>query len=321
MTTQRALVTGGTGFLGAAVAGALVERDVDVTVFDVSTDERHLVRAGVADAVTLREGDVTDSTDVRTATVESGATLVVHLAALLSDAAAADPRAATRVNVGGTATVFEAALAAPAVERVVWASSAGVYAPPDRYDDGGDWWVDETALVAPATVYGASKAYGERLAATYRERDGRPIVGLRPTLVYGPGRETGSSASFGRLVAGPARGEAVSVDAADERLAWLHVDDAARAFAIAATVDADRLNHAVYNVRGPLATVREAAAVVRDLVPGASIDLSGGRLPWTQRLDATRAATDLGVEPDDDLRPGFRRVVDAVREGDGGPPA
>ena len=70
----------------------------------------------------------------------------------------------------------------------------------------------------------------------------------------------------------------------------------------------------MYNVRGELATVREAVETVRALLPDADLEVSdAGELPWTQRLDMTAAREDLGYEPAYDLEAGVRQYVDVLR--------
>ncbi|MFB6072012.1 MAG: NAD-dependent epimerase/dehydratase family protein [Halobacterium sp.] len=306
------LVTGGTGFIGAFVAADLVEHGHDAVAFDVSTDPERLRKLGVADDVAVERGDVTDATDVVRACREHDVDRVVHLAALLTDTAAGDPRAALEVNVMGTNNVFEAARALD-LERVAWASSAAVYAPPDRYD--GD--VTEDDLVYPDTLYGATKAYNEHQASAY-EAFGVSHVGLRPTVAYGPYRETGGSAFLVDLVEKPALGESFSVEYGDQVIDWQYVRDIAQAFRKAAFADEADLSRRVYNVAGETTTIREAAEVVRRVVPDADLSVSDeGELPWTQTLDQSAAERDLGYDPEYDLEAGVREYVNVLREDHG----
>ena len=106
MSSPTVLVTGGTGFIGSYMATDLVKEGHDVVAYDLSTDTDILEKLGVADEVTVRRGDVTDPTDVVRAVRETGTTHVIHLAALLTNAAEENPRAATKVNVEGTNNVF-----------------------------------------------------------------------------------------------------------------------------------------------------------------------------------------------------------------------
>jgi nucleoside-diphosphate-sugar epimerase len=314
--TDTVLVTGGTGFIGSYVCEEFVEHGHEVVAYDLSTDTRILEKLGVAEDVTVRRGDVSDPTDVVRAIEETGSTRVVHLAALLTNSARDNPRAAMEVNVGGTNNVFEAARTlSDQVERVAWASSAAVFAPPHNYDDGGDWWVTEDDLVYPDTLYGATKEYNEHQARVYHEDHGLDHVALRPTVAYGPYRETGGSAFLANIVEKPAVGESFSVEYGDQEIDWQHVGDIAQAFRLAAFVEESDLSRRVYNVRGELATVRAAAETVQRIMPDADLAVSDeGELPWTQRLDMTAIQEDMGYEPRYDLEAGFRQYIDVLRE-------
>ncbi|MFB6140473.1 MAG: NAD-dependent epimerase/dehydratase family protein [Halosimplex sp.] len=310
------LVTGGTGFIGAYVAAELAEHGHDPVAFDLSTGEIRLENLGVADDVRVVRGDVTDPTAVVRSIRETGATRVVHLAALLTDGATGNPRAALEVNCGGTNNVFEAARTlSDRVERVAWASSAAVYAPPERYaDNDREGWVTEDDLVSPDTLYGATKEYNEHQARVYREEYGVSHVGLRPTVAYGPYRETGGSAFLVDLIEKPALGDAFSVEYGDQVIDWQYVRDIARAFRTAAFAPEGDLSQRIYNVRGECATVREAAETVREVVPDADLTVSDeGELPWTQTLDTAAAREDLDYEPEYDLEAGVREYVSVLR--------
>ena len=313
MTESTVLVTGGTGFLGSYVVEDLVDAGHDVVAYDLSTDDRILDKLGVADDVTIRRGDVSEATDVIRAVKETGTTHIIHLAALLTNTARDNPRAALDVNVAGTNNILEAARTLDdQVERVAWASSAAVYAPPNNYE--GDY-IDEDELVYPDTLYGATKEYNEHQARVYYEDYDISHVGLRPTVAYGPYRETGGSAFLANIVEKPALEESFSVDYGDQVIDWQHARDIAQAFRKAAFTPDEDLSQRIYNVRGELATIREAADTVREIVPDADLDVSDdGELPWTQNLDMTAAQEDLGYEVEYDLETGFREYIDTLRE-------
>ena len=161
-------VTGAGGFIGNAVSRRLVEEGAVVRGIEARAEAADAVEAAGAEAVVA---DVTDRGSVDRAL--SGCELVVHTAAIVSDAGTMDDH--VRVNVGGTRTVLGAARAAGA-ERCLHVSSVVVYG----YDDPSEQ--DESAHLRNVGVpYLDTKSASDRLARA------RGAVVVRPGDVYGPG--------------------------------------------------------------------------------------------------------------------------------------
>jgi nucleoside-diphosphate-sugar epimerase len=317
---ETVLVTGGTGFLGAALVEALVEAGHEAVAFDASRDAARLERRGLADAGAVRvvHGDVTDLAALARAVRDSGAARLVHLAGLLGDDVRRDPLAATRVNALGANNALEVARLFPErVDRVAVASSETVYGPGSAY---GDAPVPEDALLDPDSPYAAAKRHAECLVESYREHHGVSAVALRPTGVFGPFRR--SFAEFADLFERPAVGEPARVGGGGTAVSWLAVTDAADAFRRAALAPADALAHPVYNVRGEVATVSAAADVVRRTIDGATVEVVDDEdRDWSaQRLSLARARADLGYDVTVDLPTLVRDYADAVRRDAGRPP-
>ena len=115
MTTVKALVTGGAGFIGSNIVAGLVGGGAAVTVLD-NFSSGHRVNLEPIEGVSIAEGDVREASDVRAAM--RGAELVFHLAASVGNArSVADPVQDSQVNVFGTLNVLEAAHAAGADKR------------------------------------------------------------------------------------------------------------------------------------------------------------------------------------------------------------
>ncbi len=175
---QTVLVTGGTGFVGGAVAWRLRSENCLVrALVRRSSDTAALTAAGCE----LRFGDITDAVSVREAM--SGADAVVHCAAFASDWG---PREKfVQVNVEGSRHIFDAALQC-AMKRVVHISTAdvfGIYADGRVIDDS--FPLKETGF-----PYSDTKAEADRMALTYARERGLPVAVIRPMWVYGPGDRT-----------------------------------------------------------------------------------------------------------------------------------
>ncbi|MFN7135646.1 MAG: NAD-dependent epimerase/dehydratase family protein, partial [Myxococcales bacterium] len=177
-TSPLALPTGATGLVGNAVARQLVSRGRPVRAL-VRSPTR--AAALVPPEVELVEGDVTDTTSVRSAL--EGCTRVFHCAGL-PEQWLPDPRRFDEVNAGGTRNLCDAAVEA-GVERFVYTSTIDVFAaaPFETYDE---------SRLDPApkgTAYERSKQRADRIVVEAMGR-GLPAVFLHPAAVYGPGPET-----------------------------------------------------------------------------------------------------------------------------------
>lgn len=290
---SRVLITGGGGFLGGWIARALFEAGHQVRIFDRSLDRRAVreIAGAVADKAEWIEGDVTDKAALVQAAHDCEA--IIHLAALLTPACRADPARGATVNLIGTLNVFEAAKA-NGIARIAYASSAAVFGP----DDG--------ELPFPVTLYGAFKLACEGVARAYWLDDGVASIGLRPTIVYGPGREVG-------LTAGPtlACREAVAgrpyVIGYSGRQDLVFVADAAAAFAAAATTPF-RGAHA-FSLIGQPADVKEVIAAIHAEVPNAIIDFDGPPVPMAADITETPYEWLLGPMPRTSLQEGIARTL------------
>ncbi|MFD1687253.1 NAD-dependent epimerase/dehydratase family protein [Halobellus litoreus] len=316
MSDRTILITGGTGFIGAYTAAEAVSNGDSVVAFDISADSRIFEKLGIADQVEIIEGDITETTSVFEAVKETSATHIIHLAAFLTNRSNQYPRKSIDINIKGTNTVFEAARVFDTqIERVVWASSSAVYAPQHRYDDPD---VDEDDLVYPATLYGAAKEYNEHQADIYRENYDLSLIGLRPTLVYGPYRESGSASAYAQVIEGPARENAVEVGPSDFVFDWQYAADAGAAFYGATLTPESELSYSVYNICGERATLAEVADVVHKYLPDADITLTDeGDAVWNHHMKMNAAKEELGYDPEYGLERGVKAYIDVVRENAG----
>ena len=174
---MRVLVTGGAGFLGAALANYLVQDGHQVRVLDdLSAGDR----SRLSDQVLFTRGDVGDRPKLWT--LLQDVDCVYHLAArVLVSESILYPREYNEVNVGGTVAVMEAMRDA-GVRRVVFASSGAVYG------DQAEQPVGEDRTPNPQSPYAVSKLAAEYYVRTIGALWGIETVILRIFNAYGPGQ-------------------------------------------------------------------------------------------------------------------------------------
>jgi len=169
------LVTGATGAVGPRVVHALDQAGFRIRSFSVDTPTAGMFPQSVEVLI----GDVTDKAAVQSAM--QGMDAVVHMAALLH---IVNPppelrEKYERVNVGGTATVVEAAISA-GVKRVVLFSTIAVYGPSDGCV------LDEVSPTHPDTYYAQTKCAAEQIVLNAGGADGQALgTVLRLGAVYG----------------------------------------------------------------------------------------------------------------------------------------
>jgi nucleoside-diphosphate-sugar epimerase len=169
---MRWAISGGAGFLGLHLARRLLADEQQVRTLDVVPLDDPALEAAVDE---LR-GDVCETTDAMR--LVDGADVLVHAAAALPIQASRE--SIRSVNVGGTATIFAAALEA-GVRRAILISSTAVYGVPKVHP------IAEDAPLVGVGHYGGSKIEAEHVAEEVGKR-GLGVVILRPKTFLGPER-------------------------------------------------------------------------------------------------------------------------------------
>jgi dihydroflavonol-4-reductase len=215
-----ALVTGGTGFVGANLVRELLADGRSVRVLARKGGDR---RALEGCAVEIAEGDLLDADSLRAAV--KGARQVYHVAADYR-LWARDPRELYRANVDGTRHMLTAAAEAGA-ERIVYTSTVGALGIPKDGTPG-----DETSRVGLEDMVGpykSSKFLAERVADELAAR-GAPIVIVNPSAPIGPWDV--KPTPTGQMVVDFLKGKMVA--SLDTGLNIVHVRDVARGHILAA---------------------------------------------------------------------------------------
>ncbi|MFN2606702.1 MAG: NAD-dependent epimerase/dehydratase family protein [Acidimicrobiales bacterium] len=304
MADRTALVTGATGYLGAALVPALVADDWEVR----ATGRRPRADAAwLADGVDYAPADLAGHDDL--ASLLDGVTTVFHLAGASSSTS--DQAEMDRTNVSGTGRLVAAAARASGVERFVHMSSTSVYGE----DRQLPLPVREDVDVHPSRGYGKAK-WGAEGRVWAAGRDGLAVVVLRPVSVYGP-RAVKLVASAILDVAVERRAGvprvAVHREPVEQRL--LHVDDLVAATVHVASSDA-AVGRAFNVTSGVYPTSIEVAAALAEEF-GMELEESDDPecgLPHERRVAVREQMLADGMEPHILLTPQrFRFLAKANR--------
>ncbi len=311
MSEERFLVTGAAGCIGVWVLRNLVRTGVLVSALDLDT-RRHRLPLVLSDEEIARiqfiNGDVSDYPTVENALKSSGATRLIHLAALQLPFCKVDPVAGARVNVVGTVNAFEAAKRL-GLKSLVYASSTAVYGPSEEYPEAP---LANDAPLRPRSHYGFYKQANEGTATVYARDDGLASIGLRPYVVYGAGRDQGMTSTPTKAMLAAVAGATYHISYGG-RYCFQYADDTARIFIQAARAEAHGAQ--VFNIGGESVSTPQVIAAIEQAEPAAhgKITYVDEPLPFPAEVDNAALAAAIGPLKFTSLADGTAETIEIFR--------
>ncbi|MBP9828347.1 NAD-dependent epimerase/dehydratase family protein [Patescibacteria group bacterium] len=298
---MRILVTGGAGFIGSHLVGALLEQGHEVSVFDLvdPVPARKHVKA------IYERGDIRDVT-LAAAVARLAPEVIFHLAADADDRKSVlDPYTSASHNVFGTVNLFEAALHA-GVRKVIFASTGVVYGLQKELP------VTESAVPQPLTPYAVSKLAGEKYGHYYAHERGLLFAGLRIANVYGPlqdgSKEVGAIAVFTNYLL-QHKAPFMNGDGLTTR-DYIHVTDVVSAFLCLLSDEA----HGMYNAgTGIQTTTQEVYSLVSQALQSSVVPTPRPEVNDVLKhvaLSPVRLTTEFSWKPQVVFAEGVRSTVD-----------
>jgi len=306
---EKALVTGGAGFIGSHIVDRLLADGVGVVVLDdlsggnVANLRDHLGKEGFR----FVQGDIRDSGLVREAI--RGVDVVFHCAALIGvQQSVLDPVLVNDVNVAGTLNVLAAGLDS-GVRRFVYASSFAVYGNSDSLP------LREDQPVTPISPYGVSKLAAEGYVRTFS--NSLQTVCLRNSNVYGP-RQTQNEYSgvITQFIANLAQNRPLEIFGDGEQTRdFVHVKDVVEANLLA--LKEECVSGEVFNIgSGEATTINQLAEILGGVASG-NVELVHKKLRVGDirhsYADISKAEKKLCYRPTVTLREGLRELLESKR--------
>ncbi len=303
---MRVAVIGGGGFIGSHVVDHLIRAGHQVRVLDTSPRWRN-------PQAQYRQLDIFDEAGLAQAL--AGCAAVFHLAGASDvNKVAADPVAAVRLNVEGTARVLAAARRQDC-DRVLFASTVWVY--------GAATGAGERTESAPVElsraghVYVATKLAAELLLHSYREMYGQHFTILRYGIPYGPRMR--DELVVARFVRAAQEGRPLTIAGSGEQQRnYVYVGDLADAHVRALSPAA--ADQVLALEGGTPVSVQEIADTVRELVRPVPVEHVPARTADYQGVSVSnqRAKELLGWSPETSFAVGVRYYLDWLGQRAGG---
>lgn len=315
------LVTGGTGFLGAYVMAALEAGGHAPLAYDIAPPLPELLHVAPALSWRFRQGQIGDLARLFEVCRADKIDAIVHAAGMVGlEPSLAQPLAFYQTNVMGLVHACEVARQL-ALSKLVAISSNAAYHP-----GAGDRLRETDAPFSvtagnPAAHYGTSKMAGEAIGLAYATFQDLDFIALRITAIYGFGMR--QPMYIKPMVENAVRGVPTRfATGGPMRRDYTHVLDCCAG--ILRALEAPRLGageQRVLNVSaGRAHTASEVAAMVRQVIPGADIEIGDRLTPLEAEnvkmrapLDIRAAKRVLGWSPQWTLEDGIREYAQRFR--------
>lgn len=298
---MRCLITGGAGFIGSHIVDKLLDRGIDVRVYDLcqpySQDKVEYFHASLLDMEKLRMA-------------MKGIDVVFHLGAVADvKDVFEEPHYSENINVRGTINVLEAARRS-GVKRIIYGSTIWVYS--DTKSTSGV--VDEdTALVAPSHLYTATKLAGEYYCKAYHKLYGLDYTILRYGIPFGPRAREGAVIPI--FVKKALNGEPITIAGDGKQFRkFIYVEDLAEGNVLGLK---DIAKNKIYNLEGrQKVTIGQIAETIQETLDKVEIKYVEGR-PGDfsgNEISTEKAKQELGWEARTPFKEGVKRYIEWYKE-------
>jgi len=310
---EKYLVTGVAGFIGSALARALIQRGDHVRgVDDFSTGKPENITE-LKGRLDFREVNLLDP--ARLAEACEGIDCVFHEAALPSvPKSVAEPKLANAINVEGTLNLLVAARDAR-VKRVVYAGSSSAYGDSEVFPK------QEDMTPRPISPYGVQKLTGELYMNVFATVYGLETVSLRYFNVFGPHQDANSqySAVLANFITQMLRGQEPTIYGDGEQSRdFTYIDNVVKGNLLAANAPASQVSGKVFNIAtGKRFTLNETYRILQGIIGFSTAPKYAGPRAGDVRhsvADISLARKYLNYSPEVGFEDGLKRTVEWYRQ-------
>ena len=306
------LVTGAAGFIGSALARAVLAQGDRVRGIDNLSTGKAENLAAIRGQIDFRQADLLDLNAVHDAC--SGVDYIFHEAAIPSvPRSVADPLESNRANIDATANLLVAARDAK-VKRVVYAASSSAYG------DTPTLPKREDMSPSPISPYAVAKLTGELYMTSFWRCYGLETVSLRYFNIFGPRQDPSSpySGVLAKFITQMLKGEPPMIFGDGEQSRdFTYIDNVVSANLLACKAPAEEVAGRVFNVAtGSRVDLNETFRVLKKLTGYAGEAGYGAERTGDVKhslADLSLARKHLGYEPIVNFEEGLRRTIEWYR--------
>ncbi|MBF0522478.1 MAG: NAD(P)-dependent oxidoreductase [Candidatus Omnitrophica bacterium] len=307
------LITGGAGYVGSVVTGALLSRGYNIVVVDnLSFGGEGLLGVWHHPNFKFVKGDLTDKTTIPSLFNDNQFDGVVHLAAIVGDPACAkQPDLARKINLEASTHLLEEAIKRK-TPRFIFASTCSNYG--KMADPNG--YVDENSPLAPVSLYAELKVKFESVFLKEIKKDEQfSPTALRFATVYGLSPRMRFDLTVNEFTKEFALGRKLEVFGEKFWRPYCHVYDFGRAIDLVLNADAKKVAYNVFNVGDTSENYQKQMIVdeIKKLIPILQVHyVSRNDDPRDYRVSFEKIKKELGFQISRRLPDGIREVKNLI---------
>ncbi len=297
---MKVLVTGGSGFIGSHVVDKLMNKGIEVRVYD-------MVMPNYRNDIDYYQGSLLDLDALRMAL--NGIEAIFHLGAIADvKDVFQEPHYSEAINVRGTINVLEAARLNGEINRVIYGSTTWVYS--DVKEENVD---ENTPLLSPSHLYTATKLAGEYYCQSFSKLYNLDVTILRYGIPYGPRSRDGAVIPIFVKKAFNKEPITIAGDGSQFRK-FVYVEDLAEGNVLSLKTKA---KNKIFNLEGKeKISIKEIADTIRKILGDVKIEYVSAR-PGDysgKEISNELAKKELGWEPKVNFEEGLKKYIAWYKE-------
>ena len=248
-------ITGGAGYVGAALTPHLLEKGYSITVFDLMIYGEEVLKPHKN--LTIIKGDIRDQELLKNSL--KGQDVVIHLACISNDPSfELDPKLGKSINLDSFEPLVKISNQ-QRIKRFIYASSSSVYGIKESND------VNETMSLKPLTDYSKFKALCEKTLLKYNSENFTTII-IRPATVcgYSPRQRLDVVVNIFTNLAYHNR--KISIFGGNQLRPNIHIEDMVRAYELLITSPVKKVSGEIFNAGYHNHTVSELGNIVKEKI-------------------------------------------------------
>lgn len=299
LSGKKILITGANGFIGINLINKLKKYHKNVYALVEPRTDVNLIKN-----IKHKFIDITNNHEVKNYVLEVNPDIIIHLAAYINnETSQKNVLKSTKINVGGTLNLLDAASFLEVKPFFVFISTGEVYG--NLIKDS----FKEYDMPKPGSVYSITKFAAEDLCEKYKSVFDVPVLIVRPSVIYGPFQKEGMF--IPSIILSLLKGKNFDMTKGEQLRDFIYAEDFIEAFIGLMK----NKSEGIFNISsGKSYSIKKIALNIKNIIK-TKAKLNLGNIPyreneiWRYKLDNTKLKKDIKWSPEYTVEEGIKKTI------------